>query len=225
MATSGTLSPTGRIFFGLLCIACGLIPALAAFDVGPLDSSDIAGPPWLGLVAGGIFIAGGIALMLGERLRDSPLSYGLFALMIGSFAAIANWVAFGPGPRACAVAFAGIFFEVGSLANDIACRAGFGIGAVLLDGFVLTMVAIALRQIAGPGRLPALIEKLGIGLMLLALAPILLPVMLVLIGKSCLEAFMTWRKTGAWPRNEPFIQRMKAKAARKSEIPPATPNT
>jgi hypothetical protein len=46
-ATPNTLSPAGRIFFGLLCIACGLFPALAALDVGPLHSSDIEGPPWL----------------------------------------------------------------------------------------------------------------------------------------------------------------------------------
>src|SRR5262245_9167856 len=108
-ATSSTLSPAGRIAFGLLCIACGLFPALTALDVGPLHSEDIEGPRWLGLVAGGIFIAGGIALMLGDRLRNSIASYGLFALMVGSFAAISNWVAFGPGPRQCAVAFAGLF--------------------------------------------------------------------------------------------------------------------
>jgi hypothetical protein len=195
MATPGTtpntLSPAGRIFFGLLCIACGIFPALAAFDVGPLHSSDIEGPAWLALVAGGIFIAGGIALMLGDRFRNSVVSYGLFALMIASFAAIANWIAFGPGPRQCTVAFAGLFFEAGSMANEITCRAGFSLGAGMLDGFVLYMVALALRQIGGPGPLSTLIEKLGIGLLLLSLAPILLPVLLVLIAKSCVEAFIT----------------------------------
>jgi hypothetical protein len=211
--TPGTLSPKARILFGLICFACGIMPALAAFDIGPLHSGDIEGPRWLGVVAGGIFMAGGIALMLGERYRNSVGSYGLFALMIGSLAAIANWVAFGPGPRECTIAFAGLFFEAGSAANDITCRAGFGVGAGMLDGFVLTMVALALRQITGSSAPSALIEKLGIGLMLLSLAPILIPLLLILIAKSCIEASVTWCRTGRWPRNESFIARMKAKRA------------
>ncbi|HEY3145613.1 MAG TPA: hypothetical protein VGJ75_04645, partial [Dongiaceae bacterium] len=109
--------------------------------------------------------------------------------------------------------------------NEIACRAGFGLGAGMLDGFVLTMVALALRQIGGPGALPTLIEKLGIGLMLLSLAPILLPVLLILIAKSCVEAFITWRKTGQWPRNESFIRRMNARRAQKSRGTTTSPNT
>ena len=216
MATQGTLSPAARIFIGLFCIACGVMPMLAAFDVGPLDSSAINGPPWLGFLAGGVFMAAGIAVMLGERLRNSALAYGLFALIIGAFAAIANWIAFGPGPRECAVAFAGLLFESGSWGNEIACRAGFGIGAILLDGFVLWMIARTLRDIAGPGALPNAIEKLGVAVLLLALAPIILPMLLFPIGRIFIEGFPIWRTTGSWPRNEAFIRRMKEKRATKS---------
>ncbi|HEV8392391.1 MAG TPA: hypothetical protein VGQ35_21230 [Dongiaceae bacterium] len=215
MATQGTLSPAVRIILGLVFIASGLVPMLASFDVGPLHSGDINGPPWLGFLAGAVFVAAGIAMILGDRLRDSPLSHGLFALMIGAFAAMANWIAFGPGPRECTIAFAGFVFESGSLANDIACRAGFGIGAALLDGFVLWMIARALRDIMGPGRLPDAIEKLGLVLLLLALAPIILPMLLFPIGRIFIEGFATWRATGRWPRNEAFIERMKAKRAEK----------
>ena len=216
MATQGTLSPAARIFIGLFCIACGVTPMLAAFDVGPLDSSAINGPPWLGFLAGGVFMAAGIAVMLGERLRNSALAYGLFAAIIGAFAAIANWIAFGPGPRECAVAFAGLLFESGSWGNEIACRAGFGIGAILLDGFVLWMIAGALRSIMGPGRLPNAVEKLGVAVLLLALAPIILPMLLFPIGRIFIEGFAIWRATGSWPRNEAFIRRMKEKRATKS---------
>ena len=215
MAQPGTPSPAARFVFGLVCILCGLFPALAAFDVGPLGRADINGPPWLGLLAGGIFIAGGIALMLGERMRDSMLGAGLFALIIGSFACIANWIAFGAGPRACTIAFAGLFFAADSLANEIACRAGFGIGAGLLDGFVLRMIAGAVRTLIGPGLLPTAIEKAGAALIMVALAPILLPMLLFALAKSFAEGFATWRRTGRWPRNEPFIQRMKARRAQK----------
>ena len=88
MAAQPPLSPLARIALGLLCIAGGVMPVLASFDLGPLDRSAINGPPWLGFLAGAVFIAAGIAVMLGERLRHGPLSHGLFALVIGSFAAI-----------------------------------------------------------------------------------------------------------------------------------------
>ena len=188
------------------------MPVLASFDLGPLDRSAINGPPWLGFLAGAVFIAGGLGVMLGGRLRHGPLSQGLFALVIGSFAVIASWIAFGPGPRACAIAIAGFLFSAG-WANEIACRAGFGIGALLLDGFVLVLIARAVGAIAGPGALAAAIEKLGGALILIALAPIFLPMLLFGIAKIFVEGFATWRATGRWPRNEAFIRRMKAKRA------------
>jgi hypothetical protein len=214
MAMQAAPSPAVRLILGLVCIAGGLMPVLASFDVGPLDRSAINGPPWLGFLAGAVFMAGGIALMLGGRMRNSAFSYGLFALIIGSFACIANWIAFGPGPRECAIALAGLLVSSG-WANGIACRGGFGIGALLLDGFILSMIARALRTITGPGLLPDAIAKLGSALLILALAPIIVPMLLVGIGRIFVESFATWRATGRWPRNEPFIRRMKAKRAAK----------
>jgi hypothetical protein len=187
MSRQAPLPPGARIFIGLLCIAGGLMPVLASFDLGPLDRSAINGPPWLGFLAGAIFITGGGALMVGERQRHGLLSWSLTALVIGAFAAIANWIAFGPGPRECAIAVAGLLFASGSSASGIACRAGFGVGAVLLDGFVLWMIAASLRAIVGPGAFPNAIEKTGIALLPLALAPIIVPLLLFPIGKILRE--------------------------------------
>lgn len=215
MAAQGTPTSAARILLGLIAIASGLVPMLAAFDLGPLDSRAIDGPPWLGLLAGAVFVAAGVSLLPGERPRGSVLAQGLFALIIGAFAAIANWIAFGAGPRECAIALAGLIFASGSAANDIACRAGFGIAAVLLDGIVLWIIAGALRRIVGPGLLPTAIEKTGIALILLALAPIIVPMLLIGIGRIFIESLAIWRATGRWPRNEAFIQRMKLKRAAK----------
>ncbi len=212
---SSTLSPWARIAIGAACIAGGTLPVLAAFDVGPLRQSDINGPPWLGIAAGGVFILGGIALLAGERGRKGPLAYALFTLVMGAFAAIGNWIAFGPGPRECSIAITGFLFETASTANEIACRVGFGIGAGIIDGCILWMAGSALRKLIGPGFLPTLIERAGQAVLLIALAPILLPLFAWLIGKSLIEAFFTWRKTGQWPRNESFIARMKQKHAGK----------
>ena len=212
---SNTLSPWARIAIGTACIAGGALPVLAAFDVGPLRQSDINGPPWLGIAAGGVFILGGIALLSGERGRKGPLAYALFALIMGGFAAIANWIAFGPGPRECSIAIAGFLFETAPTANEIACRAGFGIGAGIINGCILWMTGSALRKLAGPGLLSTLIERAGQAVLLIALAPILLPLFAWLIGKSLIDALFAWRKTGQWPRNESFIARMKQKRASK----------
>src|SRR5690242_9319912 len=214
MAPPATPSPALRLLLGLLCIAGGVIPMLASFDLGPLDAGAINGPRWLGFLAGAVFVAAGIVLILGKRLQDSVLGAALFALIIGSFACVANWVAFGPGARACSIAIGGLLFEA-SWASEIACRAGFAIGAILLDGVVLWTIAGSLRAIVGPGRLATGVEKLGIALMLLALAPIILPMLLIGIAKVFIESFATWRTTGRWPRNEGFLQRMKARRGAK----------
>lgn len=202
-----------RAILALAMVAVGALPVLAAFDVGPLHRGDINGPPWLGVAAGGVFIAGGVALLAGERARNGTLGYALFALVMGSFAAISNWIAFGPGPRECSIAVAGFAFEAASMANDIACRAGFGIGAGIIDGCVLLMTARALHDLFGPGLLPTVTEKAAFAVLLIALAPILIPLFAWLIGRSLVEAFATWRATGQWPRNEDFIARMKRKRA------------
>jgi hypothetical protein len=214
MASRAAPSPAVRILVALVCIGSGLLPVLASLDIGPLDSGAINGPPWLGFLAGAIFIAGGIALMLGTRWRTGALAAGLVALVVGAFAAIANWIAFGPGPRECAIGVAGLFFAAGSGANEIACRAGFGMGALLLDGIVLWMIAHALRLLLGAGALPTFVQKAGVALLLIALAPVIVPILLCGIARSFFESVSTWRATGRWPRNEAFIRRMNAKRAR-----------
>ena len=210
------VSPAGRILIGLFCIACGTPPVLSAFDIGPFSSADIHGPPWVGLVAGGIFIAVGISLMLSDPQRTSPATYSLLAFVMASLAALANWIAFGPGPRECTIAFAGLFFESGNWVNGFACRAGFGVGALLMDGTVLWMAARALRNILESPTLPDMVEKVAFALFLLALTPIFVPLLAFPIGRELFKGFLTWRRTGSWPRNEEFVARMKAKNAEKS---------
>ncbi len=207
------LTPVARIGFGLLCVACGLPPALAAFDLGPLHSADINGPPWLGLVAGGVFILAGLALILGDGKRQSangPRALLFVGTIYGCFAAIANWIAFGPGPRACSVSFAGFFFD-GPLAGELSCRIGFGIGAVMLNGCLLLMAGAALEKTLGAGWTARAMNFLGLALLGLALAPILLLPLLWLLARGLVAGYAEYRRTGTWPRNENFIARRKAR--------------
>ena len=48
-------------------------------------------------------------------------------------------------------------------------------------------------------------------MLLLTLAPILLPIILIVLGRADLEALATRLRTGQWPRNEEFIARQRAR--------------
>lgn len=206
-----SLSPKARLAFGLLCVAAGILPVLASFDVGPLGREAINGPAWLGAAAGGVFIIAGFALLLGEdgSRSDHPLSYVLLACVLGALAAAANWIAFGPGPRECTIAFDEL--ETAMPANSLVCRTGFAIGAGILNGFLIWLAAGVAQKLGAPGIIATILERLGIMVLGIALAPIALPLAIYLFGKGLLIAFVTYCRTGKWPRNEAFIARLKAK--------------
>ena len=122
------LTPGTAHLLGLLLIAAGILPMLAAFDVGPLRQEDINGPPWIGFVAGGIFAAGGAALIAGPQ---APLAGGLFGVLAAAgLAAIGNWVAFGAGERACAGSNSLPWLSGAADVSGLACRLPFGFCAV-----------------------------------------------------------------------------------------------
>jgi hypothetical protein len=211
-----SLSPTARLGFGLVCVAAGILPMLASFDIGPLGHDSINGPAWLGAAAGGAFIIAGIALLLGEdgSRSDHPLSYVLAACVLGALAASANWIAFGPGPRECTIAIDA--FETAAPANSMLCRTGFAIGAGILDGFLIWLAAGVAQKFGAPGAIAAMLERFGLIVLGIALAPIALPLAVLVFGKALLGAFATFCATGKWPRNESFIARMKAKRDQRS---------
>lgn len=192
---------------GLLCIAGGVVPILAAFDLGPLARRDIHGPAWLAAVAGGIFVLAGLGLLTSDGRRPTPLSYLLFALTLAGFAAISHWIAFGVGVRQCGGSFGGFAMVPG----DLACRGAFALGALILDGALVWVLASGLRQLIGPGPLTDRLVRVGQVALLLGLAPVLLPLVLWLLGKAALGAVATRWRTGQWPRNEAFIARQQAR--------------
>lgn len=206
-----SLSPKARLAAGLLCVAAGILPMLASFDVGPLGHEAINGPAWLGAAAGGAFIIAGIALMMGEdgSRSDHPLSYVLLACVLGALAAAANWIAFGPGPRECTLFIDA--FENAAPTNSVLCRTGFAIGAGILDGFLIWLAAGAAQKFGAPGAIATALEGFGIVVLGLALLPLALPLAVILFGKALLVGVATYAATGKWPRNESFIARMKAK--------------
>lgn len=209
MAESRKKTPPGHIFVGILTVAMGIFPLLATFDIGPLNHNDINGPAWLGFASGGVFIAGGLAVMLGQ---SAPFVTGVLSLLaLAGLASIGNWIAFGFGERACSGGFSLGWLGVGGQLSDMSCRAPFGFGALLVNGFLLlASVTLLQKALGGPPRL-ARLKRASEFVILLSLAPLLLIGFTILIVKVGSEAIMTRVKTGAWPRNEEFIARQKAK--------------
>lgn len=204
------LSPLQRLTFGLTTLAVGLFPMLGAFDIGPLHREDINGPPWLAFVAGGLFFLAGVSILVG---RIAPLaSSALTVLMLAAFAAIGNWIAFGAGERHCSGDLSlGLLWGEGDL-SGLGCRIPFGLGALMVNGMLGYVAAVTLQKaLGGPPRLARLVKWAQWGL-LACLAPVLVPLLLFVVVRSGVGAMGVRLKTGAWPRNEAFIARRKAKA-------------
>jgi len=208
-------SLVGNILIGLFFIAAGIFPMLATFNIGPLGIRDINGPAWLGLAAGGIFVAAGCIVLFGESAPAVKKSLGL--LIIFGLTAIVNWIAFGLGDRVCSGSFSLFGFFSESSYTDLACRIPFGIAALIMNGILFYSVIALLQEISGgPPQLAGLL-KLAQWVVLISLAPILVPFLLVLIGRGALDAVRIRIKTGSWPRNETFIKKREEK-----KIPPAS---
>lgn len=209
MKQTRQLTPGASLLFGLLFVASGVFPMLAAFDIGPLGREDIQGPPWLGFVAGGIFVAAGLAIIAGPR---ALLVNSLFAILaLAGLAALGNWVAFGAGERVCSGSLALPWLWGEGDFSGLACRIPFGLGAVITDAFLCWMIVATLQKaLGGPPRLAGLL-KAAQWLILASLLPILLPLLIFLFVGVALGAVKTRVTTGAWPRNEGFVARQKAK--------------
>jgi hypothetical protein len=112
------------------------MPMLAAFDVGLLRRTDINGPPWLGFVSGGVFVAAGAWVIAGPS--RAVLSRALVLLVLTGLTAIGAWIAFAPGGRTC-----GGTASLGGSADlsGLACRVPFGVGALILGAWLCALVA------------------------------------------------------------------------------------
>jgi hypothetical protein len=152
-------------------------------------------------------VAAGLAVIAGP---DRPVINSILGILVmGGLAAVGNWIAFGVGARVCS---GNILFWNGDM-SGLGCRIPFGMGALITNAALVLMVVVALQKaLGGPPHL-ARLRRWVESLLLLTLAPILLPLLLFLLGRSGLEAVKERLETGEWPRNESFIARMKAKKA------------
>jgi hypothetical protein len=179
MAEPLRFSPLQRAALGLFVGTIGLVLLFVAFGGGPLASIDLPGPLWLAAAVGGLFLATGFALLLGRVSTAVSAVAGL--LIVGGLAFIANYLAFAAGARVC---------------SGSGCLVAIGYGALVVDAFLLAVVARLAQKVAGgPPKLNALTRAVK-GVLLVVLSPLLLVLFLWTAART-LVARARARKTGS----------------------------
>jgi hypothetical protein len=206
------LSPAGRVIVGLAALAAGVLPILAALDLGPLHHEDIHGPPWIAGAAGAAFVLAGLAIVIGSSARMRWLGSLAGLLCVAALAAVGNWIAFGVGERQCTGTLSAFFWTSSRVAGNLECRLAFGIGAALLDGMLLWGAGAALVTHFGAALLPRAIQAIGKAIVLTALAPFLLVLVVAVLAKGLAASAREYWQTGRWPRNEGLRARLRGRA-------------
>ncbi len=129
------LSPARKLVLGCAVAGLGMVVALLIH----FHPERLRVPAWVAFVACAVFVIAGMAIALHAWL--SPKAYArLMVLLLVLMTAVPAWIAFGPGPRRCTATIPGLAAESG-------CRAVFGLGTLILLGFVV----VAFRQIRRAG--------------------------------------------------------------------------
>lgn len=192
----------------MCCFAAGVIPILAALDLGPIRLGDDDGPAWAVGLAGALFWLFGAAVLLGDSPLQRRIAFATVVVMFLGFAALGNWAAFGPGTRACSGGISAWFFAWNSVVPELECRIAFGLGACMGNGLVVWGLGSGLNRFMRPHPLFTWLEKTGRGLFLLALAPIVALIVLLIFGRELFAAVRRYRKDGQWPGIRPLIERV-----------------
>jgi hypothetical protein len=153
------LSPRAMTWMGGLFGLVGLVILLLALRIIPSAESKFQAPHWVVGAAGLAFFLVGILLLTTPpaqtpeaAARTTWRSFLLGGGVVGSMAAIFNWVAFGPGPRHFGGSVSIPFVSVSGPSSEWAGRAAFGLAATLMDVFLVWMIVRGLRDLLGRGR-------------------------------------------------------------------------
>ena len=154
-----TLSPRAMTGLGALFGVAGLVILLLALRIIPAAESKFEAPHWVVGAAGLAFFLVGIFLLTTppaqtpeEAARTTWRTFLLGGGIVGSMAAIFNWVAFGPGPRHFSGSISIPFVSISGPQSEWAGRAAFGLVAVMMDLFLGWMIVRGLRDLLGRAR-------------------------------------------------------------------------
>jgi hypothetical protein len=164
MTTTADLTPRARLVFGLVAVAAGLAPM--AFAVGLITSrpGSMRAPEWVVFLAGCTFFLAGCLILLPERwVRTRGL---LGVVLLSAFAAVFDWISFGPGERHFSGALSiGPLFSSG-VSDELAGRVVFGIAAACMSLLAVWLwgrwLTSLFRPDYTPSSGPASIEASGL---------------------------------------------------------------
>jgi hypothetical protein len=158
------------------------------------DPGSVNGPWWLGASAGAVFVAAGLAAGTQGTFMGVWVNPVAVTVVFLGLASIGNWIAFGAGPRACTGGISVLFFSASGDAGALECRVAFGIGAVILDAALVMGLLIGVARLVGNQVWSQRLEKLGTGILGVALAPLLLLAVLVSFFGVVKDKVKAWRK-------------------------------
>ena len=164
MGNTRQLTPFGAVAIGALFIASGVFPILVGG--GTIPRGDADAPAWVIGAAGATFICAGLAVVLdygiaggvgpdNDLLPGTPTSVRVANLIlglaiVGLMAAIAGWIAFGPGPRHFTTTLIVPFVPVPRrwASGEWPGRVAFGVGSVLMAAMFVACAVSGVRRIA-----------------------------------------------------------------------------
>jgi hypothetical protein len=148
----------GNRVMGIVMTGLGLFIVLISANIIPMPDSTFSAPRWLAGCAGLAILLGGAAVVLARpgatpgSIAANPYLGGAAGLVL---VVIFNWIAFGPGQRAFGGGFALPFIAVSGPASEWSGRVAFGVGAGLMDLFVVLLVVRGVKRWLRGGAGPA----------------------------------------------------------------------
>ena len=97
MTTTADLTPRARLVFGLVAMAAGLAPMALATGLLTARPGSMRAPEWVVFLAGCTFFLAGWLILLPERWVKARGFLGV--VLLSGFAAVFDWISFGPGER------------------------------------------------------------------------------------------------------------------------------
>ena len=152
MSTTAELTPRARLVFGLGAMVAGLAPmALGMGLIAPKPGS-MRAPEWVVFLAGCTFFLAGWLILLPESwVRTRSL---LGVVLLSGFAAVFDWVSFGPGERYFSGGLSiGPLSSSGS-SSDLTGRIAFGIAGASMSLLALWVWVRWLRLLLEPDSSP-----------------------------------------------------------------------
>ncbi len=173
-----------RALVGGLVALAGVMVILAALDVAPFDQASRHAPRWVVMLAGGLFVLAGVVVWTQGSPGAQAAGHAVAYAMVIGLAAVVDWVAFGPGTRACTSTLSFFGFGTWRRAPDLECRIAFGIGALMTDAIVLMMAADAARRLLGPGLWVTALERAGRAGLVVTISPFLLLLVILMLVRA-----------------------------------------